>query len=263
MQQRERVLCREPRRDERFEDPVPRHRVECACRVSGDKRAAAREDDPRPPHRQVMAPQAGQLLELDPVLPAEIAEMVTQSRAFVRPAADADVHVIPFRKDPAVAARDRAELEHEHSVPASCRQLLVGKVALERDAVDDRAAEPERASRDPVGTVGADDRVYLNRLAVDPQLGVGDDRDPRAVAELGSRVDRLLDEERVEPAPLGHQAEDSRGLAIERPAVAKTAANARDAVLDDGLDRERQLPNSPRGEPAAARLVAGERRFVY
>ena len=184
-------------------------------------------------------------------------------RALVTPAADPDVHVIPLRKDPAVSPRHGAELEDEHAPPAVRGKSLVREIALEGDAVHDRPAEPEGAGGRSVGSIRADDRPDLDPFPVDPQRGIRLDLDVDAVAELGACGRSLLDEERVEPAPLGHQAEGASRPVLDRRAVAQPAARARNSVLDHRLDRERQLPHRPHRQPAAAGLVAGERHFVH
>src|SRR5207302_11490403 len=123
--------------------------------------------------------------------------------------------------------------------------------------------EAERPGRGPVGAVGADDRIDLDPLTVDADLSVRLDLDADAVPERRARIDRLPDEELVEPPALRHQAEDLLREAFHHGAVLETAAHARDPVLNDGLDRNRELPHGARRQTAAARLVAREFRLVY
>src|SRR6266542_1558172 len=112
--------------------------------VADEQGAPACEPGLRPSHRQAVPTQLRQLVERDPVVVAEHAQVLTQARAFGAPATDAEVDMVALREDPAVAARHRCELEHEHPPPAVARESLVGHVPLERDPVDDPAAEPER-----------------------------------------------------------------------------------------------------------------------
>src|SRR5258705_9023389 len=192
-----------------------------------------------------MPTEMGEPAQLDAVVLAEHTEVASQLRTFVAPAADADVDVIALREDPAVAAGHGAELEHERPVPPGRRKLLIRKIALEGDAVDDPAAKAERSSGDPVRAVGADQRGDLDRLPVDTQVALGADRDVDAVAKLGAGGDGLFDEERVEPSSLRHQTEHARRLAFDLPPVPQPAAHARDPVFDDGLDGGGQLPDGP------------------
>src|SRR6266540_5557029 len=98
--------------------------------------------------------------------------MLAQTRPLLAPAADADVDVVTLREDPPVAARNGGQLEHEHAAPAVGRKLLVGKIPLERDAVDDAAAEVKRARSDPVRAVCADQRVDVDELPIDAKLSL-------------------------------------------------------------------------------------------
>jgi hypothetical protein len=139
----------------------------------------------------------------------------------------------------------------------------VRQVSFERDAVDDAAAETERLPGDPVRAVGPDDGVDLHRRSIDPEPAVRLDLDADAVAEDRTGLNRLVDEERVETAPLRHQAKDTVRLPLHHRPVLETATNARDPVLHDGLDRDRELPHRASRETTAARLVAGETDFVY
>ena len=210
-----------------------------------------------------MPAEIGQPSQLDAVVLAKNTQVTAQMRTFAAPAADADVDVVALREDPAVAAGHSAELEHEHPVQPSQRKLLVRKVALERHAVDDPTAQAERSCGDPVRAVGADHRADLDRLSVDTQLGRGVDGGVHALAKLDPCGDCLLDQKRVEPAALCHQAEHARRFALDLGSVPQPAAHARDPVFHDGLDGERQLPDGPRREPTSARLVSREARLVY
>src|SRR6185436_6212114 len=183
-EERERVFGGEPRRDERLVDAVARDGVERTRRVADDKSAAARQHIARPPHRQAVAANVGEVAELEAVVLAEDLQVAPEVRALVTPAADPDVHVITLRKDPAVAPRNGAELEDEHAPPAIRRKALVRKISLESDAVHDRPAEPEGAGGRSVGSIRAADRPDLDPFAVDPQRGIRLDLDVDAVAEL-------------------------------------------------------------------------------
>ncbi len=204
-------------------------------------------------------PEVGRV---DAVLRAEGLEVAAHAGPLCAPPADAHVHVVAFREDPRVAARDNAELEDEQPAPGVGREPVVGKVSLECDPVDDSAREVERPGRRPIGAVRADNRVDLDRLAPDSQACVGLDRGTDAHAELRPDLCGLLGEERVEPAPLRHQAELTRRLVLDLLPVAQAAPDAGDAILDDGLDRERELADRAHRQTAAAGLVAREPRFV-
>src|SRR4051794_29680609 len=257
------VLRGELARDESLVDAVSRDRVDDAGCVADDEAASTREPCLATPHRQAVPAQVGQVVQADAVALAEVGEMHAEPRAFRSPPADADVDVIALREDPAVTAWQRGELEHQSAAPLAFRQAVVRKVALERDAVHDSAAEPERLRRDAVRSVGADDCVDADRLAVDPKLPLRLDVDAHAVPERHTGRGRLLDEKCIEPAPLCHQAEHLLRAPFHDASVLKTAAHTRDPVLDDGLDRERQLSDRAHRQAAAARLVTRKRRLVY
>src|SRR5207237_7080066 len=105
------------------------------------------------------------------------------------PPADAHVHVVALREDPAVPAGDSRELEVQRPAPVSRWKLVVGEVALERDTVDDLAAQPERARGHAIRTVGADQCIDLDRLAVHAEASIRLDRGPHAVPEDHARLD--------------------------------------------------------------------------
>ena len=189
--------------------------------------------------------------------------MRAQARPFRPPAADPDVDVVSLREDPAVPPGHGCELEHEHPAPPVLRQPLVGQVSLERDAVDDRAAEADRLRGDPVRAVRADDRVDLDRLTVDPDLPVRFDGDADAVPKRRPGVDGPMDEELVEQPALRHQAEHLIRGAFDHGPVPEAAARARDPVLHHRLHREGQLPHGTHRETSAAGLVPREPCLVY
>jgi len=103
-------------------------------------------------------PQLRELLVCETVRGAHLAKESAQPRPLALPAADAHVHVVALRKDPAVAAGDDPQLEDEATVVALLRRGAVRDVALERDAVRVVAAEAERAGGDAVRAVGSDQR---------------------------------------------------------------------------------------------------------
>ena len=194
---------------------------------------------------------------------AEDAQMPAQVRSLVPPTAHADVDVVALREDPAVTAGYGCKLEQQRAAPVSRWELVVGEVALERNAVDDRAAQPERAGGHAVRPVGADQRADLDRLAVHAEVYVGFDLGSHTFAEGHSRLDRALDHEGVELSALRHHAEDVGRASLHHRSVAQPTAGAGDPVLDHGLDGERQLPDGARRQAAAAGLVPGETRLVY
>src|SRR5262249_47972923 len=148
---------------------------EHAGRVADDQRAATSELGLRAPHRQTVPAEIRELVNRDPVVLAEELEMGTETRALAPPAAGTHVDVVALREDPAVTARKGRKLEHEHSAPAVRREPLVGEVALQRDAVDDPAAEVERLRGDAIRAVCADDGIYVHAAPVDPHGAIGFD----------------------------------------------------------------------------------------
>ena len=171
--------------------------------------------------------------------------------------------MIAFREDPAVPARQDRELDHHPAAVQLAWNDTVANVSLERDTGNDVAAEPERTRGDAVRAVGTDERVDVDDRPVDVELSVGLHVDTHAVAKLHARFLRTLDEVVIEPAPLRHQAKRRPPFTFERPAVAQPAREVCYDVLDDRVDGERQFLDSAQRQPAAARLVAGETRFVY
>ena len=101
--------------------------------------------EPRLAQREPITAQFFELVEGSAVRLAEPPEMGPQARSLLLPAADAEIRVIALREDPAVAARDDAQLEREPPVVRRAIHLRVGHVPLERDADDAVAAELERA----------------------------------------------------------------------------------------------------------------------
>ena len=143
--------------DERLVDPVARERVDEPGGVADEEDGAARGIR-RAADRQPPTVQVGQLRVVDAVLGAEPTQVRAQPRAFRRPAADAVVRVPCLREDPAVAARDDPELDR--GAPG----LAVGQrpVPLERDPVEDAAAEARVARDPPVDAVGADEHAAVH-----------------------------------------------------------------------------------------------------
>ena len=64
-----------------------------------------------------MTTKIGELPQLDAVVLAEDPEVAAQVGPLVTPAADPDVDMVALRKDPAVPAWHRAQLENEPPVP--------------------------------------------------------------------------------------------------------------------------------------------------
>src|SRR5262249_26085982 len=240
-----------------------RHGIEHAGRVADEQRAATSELRFRAPHRQSVPAEVRELVNRDAVVLAEELEMGTEARALAAPPADTDVDVVALREDPAVTARKSRKLEHEHPAPTVRREPLVGEVALQRDAVDDPAAEVERLRGDAVRAVCADDGIDVHAAPVDPHGAVGFDLGADAVAEVHAGGGGLLDEERVESAPLCHQAEDVvRAPPHHWPDLAPAPGIGR-RVAHNWLDGERQLPYRAHRQTAATGLVAREAGFFY
>ena len=203
---------------------------------------------------------------VDAVPVAEVAQAGAQGRTHVLPAPDADVDVVPLREDPAVAAGHGAELDQREAAVPLLVDRAVRHVAFERDADRRLAAQPQRARRQPVRAVGADDYVGLDGTAVDDGSGAAfvplDGGDLHAVAEVGPRGGSLLGQEVIEASPLGHQDQRLAAAALERPAVAKPKSHPVDDVLDDRLDGDGQLADRAHRQPAATGLVAREAGLV-
>ena len=188
--------------------------------------------------------------------------MGAQARALRLPAADADVHVVALREDPAVAAGDRPELEHRSSAIPVALDHVVAQVGLERDEVHAGGVAAERARDDAVRPVRADH----DAAASGPVLRLHDDlvraqlqlRHLRPVAEDRPGLARLLDEERVQRHAAGHVDQGLLALPLEAARVGEPDLEAVDDVLDHGVDREREQRGGAAGDAAAARLVARE-----
>ena len=213
-----------------------------------------------------MAPYGLDGCSRDAVLPAELYEMASQSRALALPAAHTDVDVVALREHPAVAAGDRAELEDGASPIPVLADRLERHVALERDGEHVVVAEPEPVANPPVDPVRADERAALDPPAVDAQGDAGlaglDLRHLHAVTDVRAGGDGLLEQMLVEADALRHL--DQRPLAVpfEAHPVAEAKADAVDDVLDHRVDRDRQLADGAHRQPAAARLVPREARLV-
>ena len=157
---------REPRGDERLVDPVAGERVDEPCRVADEQHRAACSTG-RPPDRQTPALEVGQLRVVDAVHSAEPLQVRAQPRPFRRPAADAVVRVTRLREDPAVAAGDDAELDRR-APRLTVRQR---PVSLERDPVEDAAAEPGVAGDPAVDAVRSDHHPSMHCRPTDPERG--------------------------------------------------------------------------------------------
>src|SRR5581483_2694005 len=113
------------------------------------------------------------------------------------------------------------------------------------DAVDGLAGEPHRPRDDAVRAVRSDEDARRVALAagfhLDAALADTGRRDLHALPPLRARGRRLLREEVVETAALRHQDDRlARPPLVARP-VAEAERHPLHAVLDDGLDGERQL----------------------
>ena len=212
--------------------------------------------EPRLAQREPIAAQLFEVVEGSAVRLAEPAEMGPETRSLLLPAADAEIRVVALGEDPAVAARNDAQLEREPPVIRRAIHLRVGQVRLERDADDAVAAEPERARGHPVDAVRADQEVGFDPFdghTVRPNLEVAH---LHAFTELGPRLDRLLHEEVVEALPLRHVDERVTVSSGDGLPVAQAQVHGRDDVLDDGLDGEGQEPRGTARHASATRLVA-------
>src|SRR5262249_32918645 len=154
--------------------------------VADEERSLAGELRRRTAERQSMPAGVRDVRRVDAVFRAEPVQLFAKARPFGFPTADADVDVVAFREDPAVAARQDRELDPHSSAVAFGRDDAVTNVALERDTRDDVSAEPERARSHAVRAVCADNRADLNCVAVDGQPRLGFDRRTDAVPELGA-----------------------------------------------------------------------------
>ena len=101
------------------------------------------------------------------MLETEAPKVRAQARPLSRPAAHAVVRVAVLREHPAVAARDDAELDCREPLPPRPERA----VPLERDPVEDPAAEPGVSRDHPVRAVGADEHRRFDAHAADRQLG--------------------------------------------------------------------------------------------
>ena len=152
----------EPGGDECLVDAVARERVDEPGRVADEQNRAARSGR-RPPDREPAALHVGQPRVVDAVLGAQALQVRAQLRAFSRPAADAVVRVAVLREHPAVAAGNDAELDRR------APRLPLGQrpVSLERDPVEDAAAETGVAGDPAVDAVGADEHPAVHGGAAD------------------------------------------------------------------------------------------------
>ena len=243
----ERVRRRQPRAQHRLVDPVAGDRVDEACGVADEREASTGGRRTGTPERKPVPADVGELPFGDPVLAAQPRKVGSKLRSLRVPPSHADVDVVGLGEDPAVAARNHAELDPR---PAGEPFEVDCSVALERDGakvVVEACLAPGR----PVRAVGADHDLRFDRVVR-----------PEAVAELRARLPRLLDQERVQPPPLGHPDQRFVCPAPEVPPVPEPQLEDVDGILDDRVDRERELAFSADGDPAAAGLVPREAGFV-
>jgi hypothetical protein len=143
--------------------------------------------------------------------------VVAERGSLSSPAPHTEIDVIALGKDPAVAAGDDAELEHQLASIVEA-ELGTRKVPLQRYAHVLVPAQLERAGRDSVHAVGSDQKLGLVALPVrehgDAPLPALDPGDTRPVQELGSRRRGLLGEEEVESLALR---EVDKGNAVASP----------------------------------------------
>ena len=98
-----------------------------------------------PAQRQAVAAQLVELRRVEPVRLADAREVLADPRPFVLPRADADVHVVALREDPAVAARDVGELDDRAARVALARDDAVARRSPRRR----RRARSRRRDRAP------------------------------------------------------------------------------------------------------------------
>ncbi len=186
--------------------------------------------------------------------------MIAQPRPFLLPRPDADVDVVALREDPPVAAGDVGQLDDcAPAVPVAAK-ARVRDVSLQRDAVDDPAAEPERARCRSVRAVGSDDDVHLDGRAVDPDPPA--ELDAGALAHLDPPLPGCVEQERVEAAPLRHVDDGRTRRALDPVAVPEAQLDQVDLLLDHRARVDGAAAEGARREAAAARLVAREGRLV-
>lgn len=261
----ERRVRRVLRAQKPLEHPVSRDRVDQAGRVADDERASTRQRGTRRAERQ---PVPANLLEVGsghPVHLAESPQMVAERGSFSSPAPHAEIDVIALGKDPAVAAGDDAELEHDLASVVDA-ELGARKVPLQRYAHVLVPAQPERAGRDPVHAVGSDEQLGFVARPVgehgDASLPALDAADAHPVPELGSRRRGLLGEEEVEPLALREVDEGRAGASPQSPAVPEAEVDRSGHVFDDGIDGERKQPGGAFRHATPAGLVPREGRPV-
>src|SRR5438105_2278629 len=102
-------------------------------------RASARYAPPGAPamrarpstERKAMAAQALDARLVDPAADTDVPQLRAKGRPGALPAADADVRVVALRKDPAVAAGNRPELDRREAVVLLPADVGVGHVPFE------------------------------------------------------------------------------------------------------------------------------------
>ena len=251
----------EPCRHERFVHPVTGERVDEAASVADEERSPAREPRVGAPERQAVATNVPESVGTRAMRPAEPLEVRAQRGPLPLPPADAEVEMITLREHPAVAARDRPELEDRRAGMALPRHRI-REVALERDPVRGLRPDRETLRGDSVGPVGADQQAGAHAIGAerdgDPAGIDVEPGDTNAVAEIRPRCRGALGEQRVEPPALRHQDQRPFAAPLVRVSVRVAKAHAGDDVLDHRIGREWQLGDRTHRQAAAARLVAGE-----
>jgi len=170
--------------------------------------------------------------------------------------------VIALRERPGVPARNGAEVEEGAAAEATL-VWSVRHVSLERHAVPAGVEEAEGARREPIDPVCPDHHRRTRGSSAETDRGAAllelECGCAHAVANVGAGRGRLLDQVRVEAAPLRHQHERPVAApALEAAAVAETELDELHHVLDDGIHRHGQLPHRAVGQPATAGFVARE-----
>ena len=217
-----------------------------SARARRDRGAGAADREP-------VTAQVLQVVDRDAVCGAQFGQMPAQSRPFARAIRRRRSCCGHLWEDPAVAAWDRRELEQGRRLVAPHRRIRRPprrQVALQRDRDMTARGAPSAARVTPLApSAPTRTSAAIGAVVGVHQHPVGGDVDvPHAhlVAELGPRGDGLLDQELIEPAPLGH--EHQRRIGDDVAARAVVAHGDVDAVHDAFDDR------------IDARTAAGARR---
>jgi hypothetical protein len=188
--------------------------------------------------------------------------MLAQRGTRTFPATDAHIDVVALRKDPTIAARDRAELDHDRALQAFQVDEPTSEVSLKGDTIYRFIGKIERPRRGPVGAVSADQKFAIDPSAVNARATFGDLRHGRAIPKVSADTHCLLDEEVIESPSLCHRCQRPISTAKERTTATEAQFQPVYDALHDRLWIKRQLPHRSDGYTAPARLIARESRLV-